>query len=129
MSGFLAFWLTGLVFLFCCGTMNVPAATVEFCPLAKSGSHCDKAKSDTNEPTFSDKSEGIYFDCCAFLPKLFEKTRKFDNNQQTARVSDKLKIDLPRFSVIEKGFRIQVIYQSPIPFQNKLFIKNQVFRI
>ena len=127
MSGLLALWLSGLVLLFCCGMMEAPA-TAEFCPLAKAGSHCDKAKTQTNSPTFSSESN-LRFDCCGFLPAVFDKVRKLEKNQQTAQVPDKLKINLPRFSFAERDFQTAEIYQSPDFNQEKIFIKNCVFRI
>jgi len=128
MSGFLAFWLTGLVFVFCCGVMETPAS-VEFCPLAKAGSHCDKMKAETGLPKFSGESESSNFDCCGFLPQLFDKVRKLEKFQETAQVPDKLKIELPRFSLAQNNFQLAENYYAPIFASNKIFIKNRVFRI
>lgn len=128
MSGFLAFWLTGLVFVFCCGMMEAPAS-VEFCPLAKAGSHCDKMKAETALPKVSDESGGLSFDCCGFLPQLFDKVRKLEKFQETARVPDKLKFELPQFSLAQNDFQSAEIYQPPIFRSSKIFIKNCVFRI
>lgn len=124
----MAFWLTGLVFLLCCGMMDSPAS-VEFCPLAKAGSHCDKMKAEIDLPKFSGESDGFNFDCCGFLPQLFDKVRKLEKFQETAQVSDKLKIDLPRFSLVQNNFHLSENYYAPIFASNKIFIKNRVFRI
>ncbi len=123
----MALWLTGLVFLFCCGEMNADT-NVEICPLAKAGSHCDKANAET-KPNFSGKSETANFDCCAFLPQLFDKVRKLEKFQETAQVSDKLKIDLPQISFAQNDLQPAEIYRPPLFASNKIFIKNQVFRI
>ena len=127
MSGLLAVWLSGFVLLFCCGMMKSPA-NAEICPLAKTENHCNKAKSESNSPTFSNESD-LKFDCCAFLPAVFDKVRKLEKTPQTAQVSDKLKIDLPQFSFAESNFHLAETYHPPLSNQNKIFIKNCVFRI
>ena len=127
-SGLLAVWLSGFVLLFCCGAMQTTAAK-EICPLAKAGNHCDKTKSETNSTTFSSESDNQNFDCCAFLPALFEKARKLEKSQQSAQVPDKLKFDAPRFSFAENDFQVAEIYHPPEFNQEKIFIKNCVFRI
>lgn len=124
----MAFWLTGLVFLFCCGTMNA-SESVEFCPLAKAGSHCSKTKSDTNLPRFSENTENANFDCCAFLPRLFDKSRKLEKFQETAQVPANLKIDLPRIFPAENDLYVAETYHQPVFQSEKIFIKNCVFRI
>lgn len=124
----MAFWLTGLVFLLCCGMMEAPAS-VEFCPLTKAGSHCDRMKAETDLLKFSGESDGFSFDCCGFLPQLFDKVRKLEKFQETAQVPNKLKIELPRFSLVQNNFQLAEIYYAPISASNKIFIKNQVFRI
>lgn len=128
MSGFMAIWLTGLVFVFCCGMMEAPAS-VEICPLAKAGSHCNKMKSESDSPHFSGETNGFSFDCCAFLPALFDKVRKLEKYQETAQVPDKLKIDAPRFSFAENNFQTTENYQPPSFHSEKIFIKNCIFRI
>ena len=127
MSGLLAVWLSGFVFLLCCGMTKSPA-NAEFCPLTKAGNHCDKAKTKTNSPTFSIQSD-LKFDCCGFLPSVFDKVRKLEKTWQTAQTPDKLKIDLPRFSFAESDFQIAEIYHPPDFNPQKIFIKNCVFRI
>ncbi len=124
----MAFWLTGLVFIFCCGAMQTSDAK-EFCPLAKAGSHCDKMKADDASPKFSGETESANFDCCAFLPALFDKARKLEKFQETAQVSANLKIELPQFSLAQNDFQPTEIYQPPIFHSSKIFIKNCVFRI
>lgn len=127
MSGLLAVWLSGFVFLLCCGMMETPA-NAEICPLAKAGNHCNKAKTETNSPTFSIQSD-LKFDCCGFLPAVFDKARKLEKIQQPAQIPDKLKIDLPQFSFAESDFQTTENYHPPDFNQEKIFIKNCVFRI
>lgn len=79
-AGFMAVWLSGFVFLFCCQNMRA-AAEAEFCPMAKMG-HCDHAqKADPNAASF-EKTQPVCVDCCAFLPAVFDKTRKVEPAQK-----------------------------------------------
>jgi hypothetical protein len=126
-SSLLVVWLSGFVFLFCCGTMEVKAQT-ESCPLAKAKRHCDKA--ETGNSAFSLKqTSGEAFGCCGFLPAVFDKARKIEKNHQTANVSDKVKIERPRFSPVKREFAVAETYRPPILSQEKTFIKNCIFRI
>lgn len=129
-SGLLVVWLSGFVFLFCCGAMEVQAKT-EFCPLAKAKSHCDKSKkAKTDDSTVLLKQpENEEYDCCGFLPAIFDKARKIESNLQTASIADKVKIESPRFSPVVNGFEIAGIYHAPIYNREKIFIRNCVFRI
>jgi hypothetical protein len=127
-AGLLALWLSGFVLLFCCGAMEARAET-EFCPLAKAKSHCDKTNAaKTDVPSFSAHS-GLRFDCCGFLPAVFDKARKIEKNQQTANIAEQLKIERPVFSFVRKDSASANFYRPP-PFpRKKIFIVNRVFRI
>ncbi|HEY0656948.1 MAG TPA: hypothetical protein VGD05_00660 [Pyrinomonadaceae bacterium] len=132
-SSLLVVWLSGFVLLFCCGAMEVQAKT-DFCPLAKAKSHCDKSKetkkADTGDSAiYLNKSENEKFDCCGFLPAVFDKARKVEKNPQTANVAGKVKVERPRFFLVANSFEIAEIYHAPILYQEKTFIKNCVFRI
>jgi hypothetical protein len=128
-AAFMVFWLSGVLFLFCCGTMQ--AQDAEFCPLAAKGqSHCDKAaKKDDRKPSVSKQTDNLNFDCCGFLPAVFDKTRKIEKTQQTAPPVAKIKVDSPRFSLVENDFQAAANYRAAVLNQNKIFIKNCVFRI
>ena len=128
MSASLAVWLSGFVLLFCCGTMEATAAETEFCPLAKAQKHCNKPKVDENQPTFSGESDST-FDCCNFLPAVFDKVRKLEKIQQAAQIVAQIKIERPQIFSIKKDFEISEIYRPPILTNQKIFIKNCVFRI
>lgn len=131
-AAFMVFWLSGVLFLLCCGMMPAQATDAEFCPLAKKGqSHCDKAVkgSDTDLPAVSKQSDNLNFDCCGFLPAVFDKTRKVEKNQQIALPSAKIKVDLPKFLPVENNFEVSTDYHSPVLKQHKIFIKNCIFRI
>jgi hypothetical protein len=126
-SSLLVIWLSGLVFLFCCGTMEVQAKG-EFCPLAKAKSHCDKAKTDDSVVLLK-QSENENYDCCGFLSAVFDKARKIESNSQTAIITDKVRVERPQFSPVADSFEIAAIYFAPSYSQGKVFIKNCVFRI
>ena len=129
----LGVWLSGIVFLFCCGVIEARAAETEFCPLAKAArekSHCDKTetKSKSDSPLFSNETNDG-FDCCGFLPAVFDKARKLEKNQPAAVVADKIKIERTTFFTPKKAFEISRFYRPPPLEKEKIFIKNCVFRI
>lgn len=123
----LAVWLSGFVLLFCCGAIEARAETA-VCPLQRAKSHCDKAaKAELDAALFVDSN--LKFDCCDFLPAIFDKTRKIEKTPQIVGVS-RAKIAAPRFErVVAHDFVIAAAYRAPQLFQKKIFIKNQVFRI
>ena len=126
-SSLLVVWLSGFVFLFCCGTMEVQAKG-EFCPLAKAKSHCDKAKND-DSAILLEQSGNETFDCCGFLPAVFDKTRKVEKNQQPANIINRVKVDRPQFFLVKSEYETHGIYHPPFLNQEKTFIVNCVFRI
>jgi hypothetical protein len=127
LAGFMILWLSGFLFLFC---PQMPAMTAkEFCPLGKGKSHCDKAKAENDSPLVSKESGYQSFDCCGFLPAVFDKTRKVEKNRQTIKLVDKVKVDLPKFAFTKNDFVVSESYHSALFSQNKIFIQNCVFRI
>jgi hypothetical protein len=130
LAGFLVFWLSGVLFLVCCGTTKTQAAEMQFCPLAAKGkSHCHKTKSVSDLPNVSALTETQNFDCCGFLPAVFDKTRKIEKTQHAAKLVDKVKIDSPKFIFDGKDFESFAYYQPFVSNQTKIFIKNCIFRI
>ena len=126
-AAFMTLWLSGFLFLFC---PQMPAMTAkEFCPLAKGKNHCDKTKPENDSPLISRESGSYSFDCCGFLPAVFDKSRKVEKNQKTVHPAAKIKVDPPKFAFIEKDFIVSGFYSSASFSQNKIFIKNCVFRI
>jgi hypothetical protein len=128
-AAFMMFWLSGVLFLFCCGTMPTQAAEVEFCPLRKAGNHCDKTKAENDSPIFSKETSNQKFDCCGFLPAVFDKTRKIEQVEQIAPLAAKIKTASPRFFLIKSDFERFTDYYSPVLNQEKIFVKNCIFRI
>jgi hypothetical protein len=129
-AAFMVFWLSGVLFLLCCGAMQSMAAESDFCPLAAKGqSHCDKSKVKNDSPVISKITQSQTLDCCGFLPAVFDKTRKTEKIQQASQPVDKIKVDLPRFSFAQNTFETAADYHSPFLAQEKIFIKNCIFRI
>ena len=106
-------------------------ANEEFCPLAKAKSHCNKSeKSKTDDSAILlEQSDNKKYDCCGFLPAVFDKARKIEKNPQAANVTSKVKVERPQFSGVVNDFEIAAVYHSPNKNREKLFIKNCVFRI
>ena len=67
LTGFMAIWLSGVVFLLCCHVQNVNAAEMGSCPLAKLGIHCDKAEKNKDSEKISNQSNDQGMDCCGFI--------------------------------------------------------------
>lgn len=122
----LAIWLTGAVFVFCC--VNVKATNVEdfSCPLSKFGK-CEKS----NNSSFAlSETESAKFDCCGFIAKLFDKTRKAERAQKD--VAAKFETDSIEFlKAYPKSYRTKLIKQSSISqsFKIRTHLKNRVLRI
>lgn len=128
-TGFMAVWLSGVIFLLCCSTMSGKAMDAEFCPLAKMSAHCDKSKASNSAAAFVEDTEKNKVDCCAFLPAVFDKARKVERNQQPA-------VTTPKFSPlsfvspqIAKSTPISRAFLAHLPDGQHSFIKNCVFRL
>lgn len=128
-AGLLAVWLSGVVFLLCCGMPKSQAAEVESCPLAKKG-HCAKSSGDENALRFEIvQNADSSFDCCGFLPQVFDKVRKAERNQEVSELPVKLEVSSLSFGFIRiqpstfYGYRPQPLNRSGT------YLKNRVFRI
>lgn len=129
-AGLLAVWMSGIVFLLCCGAMpEAKAAEVESCPLAKKG-HCAKSAGDENAVQFvSFQNADSVFDCCGFLPQVFDKARKIERNQLTADVPVKPEIKSPLLVSIKVQPNAFFAYRPRPLNRSGTYLKNQVFRI
>jgi len=129
LTGFMAVWLSGVVFLICCESMNVRAMDTEFCPLAAKSSHCDKALGEETSPNVAELSATDNIECCAFLPFLFDNDRKLERVEQPASASQPA---LPvRFNIRSIGFeRVTFAVFTPhLADRQETYIRNRVFRI
>jgi hypothetical protein len=124
----MAFWLTGVAFLFCCENISAASGDAEFCPLAKISSHCDKsAKADAGNSAVSDGDDWV--ECCEFLPAIFNKARKLEQVQKHSLTAPvELAAPRPRAEAIKHTPPDLAFYPHPAGGQ-RLFIKNCVFRI
>ena len=127
LAGSMAVWLSGIVFLFCCQEMSA-ATQPEFCPLAKMSGHCDKADLNSDSSVVENTS-AQHFDCCAFLPVVFDKARKVDTVQkQVAITSEPIR---PRYVDQTTHFSTVsfVAINSRVADRHDSYLKNRVFRI
>jgi hypothetical protein len=128
-AGVLVIWLSGVVLLFCCGNMKAQAAEADSCPLAKT-SHCDKHSSVEDDPeTARFQTESRAFDCCGFLPKVFDKARKIEKDPQAAPTMPTAKISAPKFSFVVAAIKAPGAYRPPVHNRGGTYLKNCVFRI
>lgn len=125
----LIFWLTGVVFLFCCQMPTMAAqAEKDSCPLAKT-SHCNKKLNGSSISEFvSLETKNPAFNCC-ILPSIFDKARKVEPLPQIAGIAPALKIIAPEFSAVKNEFAFLPIYRPPVLSRHETYLKNRVFRI
>lgn len=128
LAGSMSIWLSGIVFLFCC-EMPGAAAEKEFCPLTKVSEHCDKAEKK-NAPSGIARANGERgFDCCGFLPAIFDKSRKIEPAQkQLATVAKHAapKFKPPQTGTYTPGFSS---HHTQVLGENNFFVKHCVLRI
>ena len=128
-ASLLVLWLSGVVFLFCCETSEAKASEVESCPLKKA-SHCNKKSTDETTSQFASlETENHTIDCCRFPSQVFDKARKLETHQQTARVPAIVKVPSPEFAFFKTRFQSPNFHQSVIRNRGSTFLRNCVFRI
>ncbi|HEX8737868.1 MAG TPA: hypothetical protein VF721_21230 [Pyrinomonadaceae bacterium] len=125
----LVIWLSGVVLLFCCENMKAQMSEADSCPLAKT-SHCDKQSSVADNPEAARfQKESHAFDCCGFLPKVFDKARKIEKNPQASIQATTAKIAAPKFSFVADTIKAPKVYRPPVHNRGGTYLKNCVFRI
>lgn len=122
----LVFWLSGIVVLFCCGSMPTKAAEIESCPLAKKD-HCTKTAEMDAEHSFEQHSPT--FDCCVFPAKVFDKVRKLEKSSEFLAAAETFEVVTPKIFVVEKVFKSPVFHQSFVRNRGSTHLLNRVFRI
>jgi hypothetical protein len=128
-AGFMALWLSGVVFILCCHLQNGYVAGRDSCPLVKLGAHCDKAEKAKQSEIITSPGSDQGMDCCSFIPAFFDKTRTNDSSQQVA-VAAPIAIPAPSVTVITRyNYAFPHAYQSPPIPKNDTFLKNHSFRI
>ena len=128
LAGFMALWLSGFVFLFCCQN-KAAAADMEFCPLAKAG-HCDKGKPVDPSVANVDWPQPPCADCCAFLPVVFDKSRKIEPVQKQLAIKPLPAIEVVRFiPAARHGSGFAVVTVGLIRDKGSTYLRNSVFRL
>lgn len=126
LTGVMAVWLSGIVFLFCCHP--VAASPVDSCPMAKMLAHCNKAKKQNADSHVIEPSP---VDCieCGFLPVVFDKSRKVEPTQkQIAPVAARIAVRFDPLVLTPITALNRTVYEH-VPIPDRVFIKNCVFRI
>jgi len=129
LAGLLAVWLSGLAFLICCRPMTAQTSVEAFCPLAKMGGLCHKAK---DEQGLSWNREGTD-DCgvtgCAYLPIVFDKSRKIEKTKkQAVPASTIVLINFAPPTATKIPSSAAVSYNSVI-YDNRILSRNCILRI
>ncbi len=125
----LMFWLSGVVFLFCCEMPNAQASEVLSCPLKKT-SHCNRKSTDETVSQYASlETEDETVNCCQFMSQVFDKARKLETNQQSAEVAAVVKVSPPKFSFLKTNSQSSTFYQSVIRNRGSIFLENRVLRI
>jgi hypothetical protein len=130
LAGTMIFWLSGLLFLFCCEMpTHAQADESDSCPLAKIN-HCDKKTAGENSlQSAALQAETKGFDCC-ILPNIFDKARKVENVPPIVyAAAPAITISAPKFLPAKIEFDFPAIYQSPVLSRHETYLKNRVFRI
>jgi hypothetical protein len=131
LAGFLTVWLSGVALLLFC---NMPAmgADGSSCPLAKaskaSHGHCDRTKNSKDAQLVSNRTPQA-FDCCAFIPGFFDKSRKVERDVQSDQPTEKVSRLGFTFASVVKVLHRESAYTSFRPIHDRIFIQNHVFRI
>ncbi len=125
----LVFWMSGILFLFCCESSKIQATEAESCPLAKIN-HCSKQTAcENNLESVSVQLEQQALDCCRFLPFIFNKTVKIEKAQKVETAVASVKVSQPAFSIVNRVFPAQRNFRSVIINRENTHLKNCVFRI
>jgi len=125
----LVFWMSGILFLFCCDSLKVQATEAESCPLAKIN-HCSKQTASENDSqSASVQPEHRALDCCRFLPLVFNNSVKVEKTQKIGMAVAGVKVSQPAFSIINRVFPAQRTFHSVVINRENTHLKNCVFRI
>ena len=128
LAGFLAVWLSGVAFLICCPTVAANPDEA-FCPLAKMGGHCNKAKNEGSPSLKSEYTNDCGLGGCAYLPIVFDKSRKVEKaKKQTAPVAVPVRVNfVPQRA--RKASPPQTISFARIAFDNRILARHCILRI
>lgn len=127
-AGFMALWLSGFVFVFCCYANSTVKMMTESRPMHTASHHCDGMMRQNDESRTVGRVEGICFDCCGYLPAVFDKARKVD---QHASVTAPERVAVTPRLVTPRPLRAApaTAYRARLADKSRTFISTQVFRI
>lgn len=128
-AGFMAVWLSGIVFVVCCVAMNGSAMDGESCPLAQMTEHCDKTESANSPSLIVRLTETESLECCGVMPLVFDKARKLDrsvSDGSIVRDETPLRFSAPLAGVRQWTIGFRYIH---IHAEQKLFITHRALRI
>ncbi len=127
-SGFMALWLSGFVFIFCCYANSAVTHVTEFCPMHTASHHCDGDMGQNGASDTVGRLEGVCFDCCGYLPAVFDKARKVD---QPAPVTAPERLAIAPRLITPRPIRAPLLpaYRARLTDKSRTFISTQVFRI
>jgi hypothetical protein len=126
LAAVLAVWLSGIVFLLCCHAMA--GKMPESCPLAKMGGHCKKSADDAR-PRLSADADDESLTGCAYLPVVFDKSRKTEAKARPAApaaTAITLKYVPPTVSTAK---RESSSFYDPVFYSDRTLAKHCVLRI
>ena len=128
LSGFMALWLSGFVFIFCCYANSTVKLMTESCPMHTASHHCDGDMGQTDASNTVGHIEGVCFDCCGYLPAVFDKARKVD---QPAPVTAPERVAATPRLITPRPTRASLApaYRARLADKSRTFISTQVFRI
>jgi len=128
LSGFMALWLSGVVFLFCCDANSAVTHVTEFCPMHTASHHCDGMMQQDEGSSTVGRLEGVCFGCCGYLPAVFDKARKVD---QPAPVTAPERVAVTPRRITPRPIRAPLApaYRARLADKSRTFISTQVFRI
>jgi hypothetical protein len=129
LAGFMALWLSGIVFILCCHLQNGYVAERDSCPLVKLGAHCKKGEKAKSADIITRQGDDQGIDCCAFIPAFFDKTRTNDTNQQVAVPAPPAIPALAIIVITRPSYAPPQAYHPPPILKNDTFLKNRTFRI
>jgi hypothetical protein len=129
LTGFMAVWLSGFLFLFCCPNAQGMAEKANSCPMAKSHSDCDKAKKAEASGRSIEAPAPICTNC-TFLPVVFDKSRKVElANNQLAVPATELVVRRASFAIVWTKVIPSAPLAGRIPDRHGTYLRNRVFRI
>ena len=127
-SGFMTVWLSGFVFIFCCYANSTVKMMTESCPMHAASHHCDGMMEQNDASNTVGRVEAVCFDCCGYLPAVFDKARKVD---QSVPVTAPERVAITPRPITPRPIRATLLpaYQARLTDKSRTFISTQVFRI